>query len=177
MEKVAQRSARFSPRLVSSALILVRLVVGGIFLSEGIQKFLFPAERGVGRFEEIGIPFPAISGYFVGVVETVCGALILLGLVTKLAAIPLIVNMTVAFFVTKFPILWGGSTDYPPPEYLGFWDFAHEARNDWALLLLSIFLLIGGPGKWALDAVLARRASQNRQGGPYGSDQAPQREE
>lgn len=163
-EKVLEKSARFSPEWVRSAFILVRLVVGGIFLSEGIQKFLFPDELGVGRFEEIGIPFPAFSGYFVGVVETVCGALILLGLLTKLAAIPLIIDMAVAFFVTKFPILWGGSTDYPPPDYIGFWDFAHEARNDWALLLLSVFLLIGGPGKWALDSLLAgrRRDSGNR---------------
>lgn len=154
-EKVLERSARFSPEWVRSALILVRLVVGGIFLSEGIQKFLFPAERGVGRFEEIGIPFPAFSGYFVGVVETICGALILLGLLTKLAAIPLIIDMAVAFSVTKVTILWGASTDYP--SYAGFWDFAHQARNDWALLLLSVFLLIGGPGKWALDSMLAAR--------------------
>ncbi len=154
-EKVWERSARFSPDWVSPALILVRLVAGGIFLSEGIQKFVFPDELGVGRFETIGIPFPAFSGYFVGVVETVCGALILLGLLTRLAAIPLIIDMAVAFSVTKVPILWGGSTDYPPPEYMGFWDFAHEARNDWALLLLSIFLLICGPGKWALDSLLA----------------------
>lgn len=170
MEKTMELSARFRPELVSSALVLVRLVVGAIFLSEGIQKFLFPAERGAGRFEEIGILFPAISGYFVDVIETICGALILLGLLTKLAAIPLIVDMTVAFFVTKFPILWGGSTDYPPPEYLGFWDFAHEARNDWALLLLSIFLLIGGPGKWALDALSVRRNCGSRQSGVADAD-------
>lgn len=148
-----ERSARFSPDLVRSALILVRLVVGGIFLSEGLQKFLFPDERGAGRFEEIGIPFPTFTGYFVGAVETVCGALILLGLFTKLAAIPLIIDMAVAFSVTKVPILWGGSTDYP--DMTGFWDFAHTARNDWALLLLSVFLLLGGPGRSALDSLLA----------------------
>lgn len=160
MEKTVERSARFSPELVSSALVLVRLVVGGIFLSEGIQKFLFPAERSGGRFEEIGIPFPAISGYFVGVVETVCGALILVGLITKLAAIPLIINMAVAFSVTKVPILWGASTGYP--TYAGFWDFAHQARNDWALPLLSIFLLSAVPasGRWTTYSLAVPRRAR-----------------
>jgi len=158
--KVLERSARFNPEAVRRALILVWLVVGGIFLSEGIQKFLFPAERGAGRFEEIGIPFPVFSGYFVGAVEVVCGALVLLGLLTRLAAIPLMINMAVAFSVTKVPILWGGPTDYPDAS--GFWEFAHEARNDWALLLLPVFLLVSGPGKRALDSLLADRGSVGR---------------
>jgi len=67
-----------------AAVFLVRLIVGPIFLSEGIQKFLYPDENGVGRFAKIGIPWPEFTGPFVGVVEIVCGTLILIGLLTRL---------------------------------------------------------------------------------------------
>src|SRR3954447_2455903 len=89
------------------SVLLVRLLVGAVFLSEGVQKFLFPDALGVGRFAKIGIPAPAFTGPFVGAVEIVCGALILLGLVTRLATIPLLVSMTVAVISTKVPILLG----------------------------------------------------------------------
>lgn len=146
-----------SPRSV----ILIRLVVGWVFLSEGIQKFLYPAENGAGRFARIGIPSPDVMGPFVGVVEIVCGALILAGLLTRFAAIPVIVNMLVAILSTKVPILlghgfWGFSLRNLP--YYGFWGMFHEARTDFAMLLGSIFLLIVGGGLWSIDA----RLSSNR---------------
>jgi putative oxidoreductase len=90
-----------------ASVILIRLVVGGVFFSEGIQKFLYPAENGVGRFTKIGIPAHEIMAPFVGVVEIVCGSLILIGLLTRLAAIPLIIDMLVAILSTKIPILLG----------------------------------------------------------------------
>jgi putative oxidoreductase len=144
-----------------ASVILIRLVIGGVFLSEGIQKFLYPAENGVGRFTKIGIPAPEVMAPFVGVVEIVCGALILIGLLTRLAAIPLIINMLVAILSTKIPILlghgfWGFSLRTLP--YYGFWGMAHEARTDFAMLLGSIFLLIVGAGAWSLDARLRRQA-------------------
>jgi len=140
------------------SVILIRLVVGWVFLSEGIQKFLFPAENGAGRFARIGIPSPDVMGPFVGVVEIVCGALILIGFLTRLAAIPLIINMLVAILSTKIPILlghgfWGFSLRNLP--YYGFWGMFHEARTDFAMLLSSIFLLIVGGGLWSLDARLS----------------------
>lgn len=127
--------------------ILIRLLVGAVFLSEGIQKFLFPDEVGVGRFIKIGIPSPEILAPFVGIVEIVCGSLILLGLLTRLAAVPLVINMLVAIYTTKIPILLKD----------GFWKMAHESRTDWSMLLGSIFLLVAGAGPWAMDAWLARR--------------------
>jgi putative oxidoreductase len=88
--------------------ILVRLLVGlVVFLPEGIQKLIFPDILGAGRFARIGIPFPDVMGPFVGVVETVCGALIIVGLFTRLAVIPLIIIMIVALISTKLPILLG----------------------------------------------------------------------
>jgi len=144
-----------------ASVILIRLVVGAVFLTEGIQKFLFPGALGAGRFAKIGIPNPDVMGPFVGVVETVCGALILLGLLTRLAAVPLIINMLVAILSTKIPILlghgfWGFSLRQLP--YYGFWGMAHEVRTDFSMLLGSIFLLIVGAGVWSLDARLAAKS-------------------
>lgn len=141
------------------SVILIRIVVGWVFLSEGIQKFLYAAENGAGRFARIGIPSPDVMGPFVGVVEILCGALILVGLLTRLAAIPLIIDMLVAIVSTKVPILlghgfWGFSLRNLP--YYGFWGMFHEARTDFAMLLGSIFLLIVGGGLWSIDA---RRSS------------------
>ena len=140
-----------------ASVFLIRLVVGVVFLSEGIQKFLYPAENGAGRFARIGIPSPDVMGPFVGVVEIVCGTLILLGFLTRLAAIPLIVNMLIALLSTKVPILlghgfWGFSLRNLP--YYGFWGMLHEARTDLAMLCGSIFLLIVGAGLWSIDARL-----------------------
>jgi len=141
----------FLQRIISTgaprSVVLVRLIVGLVFLSEGIQKFLYPAELGVGRFAKIGIPSPEFMAPFVGVFEIVCGALIVAGLITRLAAIPMIVNMIVAISTTKIPILLDK----------GFWSMAHEARTDFAMLLGSIFLLILGAGMWSIDARLMKK--------------------
>lgn len=125
-----------------AAVVLVRLIVGGVFLSEGVQKFLFPDALGMGRFAKIGIPAPEVMAPFVGVCEIMCGVLFLLGLLTRLAAITMIINMLVAISTTKVPIL----------IHDGFWKMVHEARTDWAMLLGSIFLLIVGAGSWSFDA-------------------------
>ena len=129
-------------------------MVACVFLSEGIQKFLFSESLGVGRFIKIGIPLPEIMAPFVGVVEIVCGGLILLGLFTRLASIPLIINMLVAISTTKIPILLEK----------GFWAMAHEARTDWSMILGLIFLLIVGSGRWSLDDLRTQtHGNQNSQ--------------
>jgi len=110
---------------------LIRIMVGTVFLSEGLQKFLFPGQLGVGRFIKIGIPAPEFFGPFVGGIEIVFGALILAGLVTRLATIPLLINISVAILSTKLPIL----------THDGFWKMAHEARTDFCMLLGLLFLL------------------------------------
>jgi putative oxidoreductase len=85
----------------AKALLLIRILVGWVFLSEGIQKFLFPDSLGVGRFVKIGIPWPQVMAPFVGVVEIVCGSLLLIGLVTRLATLPLLIDISVALYSTK----------------------------------------------------------------------------
>jgi putative oxidoreductase len=143
-------------------IILVRLLVGlVVFFPEGLQKLLFPAILGAGRFAKIGIPFPDLVGPFVGVVETVCGFLIIMGLITRLATIPLLIVMAVAIVSTKVPILIGHDLG---PFHLaadikrtGFWSAQHEARADLTMVLGLIFLLIVGAGRWSLDACVTRR--------------------
>jgi len=141
-----------------AAVILIRLMVGGIFLSEGIQKFLYPAQLAAGRFARIGIPWPEVMGPFVGGVEVTCGLLVMLGLFTRLAAVPLIITMCVALMSIKVPILLGqeflGFSLRPLPRY-GFWSMMHESRNDICMLLGSLFLLVVGAGKWSLDRLLS----------------------
>ena len=128
-----------------AAVLLVRLMVGAVFLSEGIQKFLFPAALGVGRFTKIGIPAPEVMAPFVGVVEIVFGLLLIVGLLTRLATIPLLIDILVAIATTKIPML---ARD-------GFWKMAHEARTDYAMLLGLVFLLLVGAGPLAVDSRLA----------------------
>lgn len=151
-------------RLVQSrapaATLLIRAMVGAVFLSEGIQKFLDPATRGAGRFAKIGIPFPDVTGPFVGGVEIACGALILVGLATRPSAALLLVNMLVAIVSTKIPILlghgfWGFGLK--SLSSYGFFSMAHEARTDFAMLLGSGFLVIVGAGPYSGDRRLLQR--------------------
>jgi putative oxidoreductase len=122
--------------------VIIRLMIGAVFLSEGIQKFLFPDQLGAGRFLKIGLPMPELLGPFVGTVEIVCGTLVLLGLWTRVAVIPLLAIMAGALITTKWPML----------RAQGFWYMAHEARTDWSMSLGSLFLLLVGAGPWSLDA-------------------------
>lgn len=122
--------------------LLVRLIVGLIFLSEGIQKFLFPELVGTGRFEKIGFSDPSFWAYFTASFEIICGTLVLIGLLIRLAAVPLIIIMITAFVTTKWPILMDK----------GFWAMAHEYRTDFAMTLLLIYLLVYGAGNWSVDS-------------------------
>lgn len=127
-----------------AAVILVRLLKGWVFFSEGVQKFLFPAALGVGRFEKIGIPAPHFFAPFVGVVETVCGLLLIIGFLTRLAAIPLLIDISVAIATTKIPML----------AKAGFWSTMHESRTDLCMFLGSLFLIAVGGGRLSVDAAL-----------------------
>jgi putative oxidoreductase len=145
--------------------ILIRIVIGGIFLTEGIQKFLYPSDLGAGRFAKIGIPAPDMIGPFVGGIEIVGGALLIVGLLTRIAAILLLIDISVAIVSTKIPILlghgfWGFSLT-KLPRY-GFLSMIHEARTDLAMWLSLLFLLIVGAGRtWSLDATFAVAATNS----------------
>lgn len=135
----AERAAR--------AVLLVRILVGWVFLSEGIQKFLFPDSLGVGRFVKIGIPWAQVMAPFVGIVEIICGILLLAGFLTRLATIPLLIDIAVALYSTKIIMAVKN----------GFWSTLHEARTDVSMTLGLVFLLLVGGGTWSLDAVVSSR--------------------
>ena len=154
----------FFGRITSSdapaATILIRLLVGAVFVSEGFQKFLFSDEVGAGRFTKIGITNPDLTAPFVGTIEIVCGTLIILGLLTRLAVLPLILVMLAAIVSTKIPILLGQEFlgfSLRKVSYYGFWGFMHESRTDLAMLFGSTFLLIVGAGSLSVDAYLSEK--------------------
>jgi putative oxidoreductase len=148
------------------ATVLIRLMVGGVFFVEGVLKFLYPAELAAGRFAKIGIPSPEVMGPFVAGVETVCGALLIIGLLTRFAAIPLLIDISAALVSTKIPILlghsFGGFSLTKLPHY-GLLSMVHEARTDLCMWLGLLFLFIVGAGrKWSIDARVATADSRER---------------
>ena len=122
-------------------LIIPRIVVGLVFLTEGIQKYLFPELLGTGRFIKLGFAHPAFWAYFTGSFEIVCGTLILFGLLTRIASVPLFIIMAVAFVTSKYMLL----------IEKGFWIFAHEYRTDFVMTMLLLLLLYFGGGSFSLD--------------------------
>src|SRR5881397_1306959 len=141
-----------------ASVLFLRLMAGGVFLWEGILKFVY-VNQGVGRFTKLGMPFPHLTANFIGYLEIVGGLLLLSGLLTRLIAIPFIIEMIVAVLSTKISLYLGTSPlPLPPsPPQFGMWAVLHEVRSEYAQLLTSAFLLINGPGKWSLDALLQRR--------------------
>jgi uncharacterized membrane protein YphA (DoxX/SURF4 family) len=146
------------PTAAPAATLLLRLMAGGVFLSEGILKFVY-ASQGVGRFTKLGFPWPQLTATFVGGLEIVGGLLLIAGLLTRIMAIAFIVEMVVAILATKISLYLGTSPlPLPPvPPKIGFWAVMHETRSDYAQLLTVAFLMLAGPGKWSIDALLRQR--------------------
>jgi putative oxidoreductase len=146
-----------------ASVLFLRLMAGGVFLWEGILKFVY-VNQGVGRFTKLGIPFPHFTADFVGYLEIFGGLLLLSGLMTRLIAIPFMIEMIVAILSTKISLYLGTSPlPLPPsPPQFGMWAVLHEVRSEYAQLLTTAFLLLNGPGKWSLDALLQRKRSTRR---------------
>jgi uncharacterized membrane protein YphA (DoxX/SURF4 family) len=139
----------------ATANIFIRLVVGGVFLNEGILKFVDPATNAAGRFATIGLPHPELLGPFVAAVETLGGLLVVLGLFSQWAALALFIDISVAIVTTKIPILLGHAylgLSLMKLKTYGVLSMVHEARTDLAMWFGLLFLLVAGPGRWALDA-------------------------
>ncbi len=143
----AERNNQLVP-VRSKAIVLLRLAVGLIFLTQGILKYIDP-NVGVIRFTKIGFSHPAFTAHFVGAFEVVCGALVLLGLATRVAVLPLLVVICTAIVTTKVPELSRAGQ--------GFWFMVSDARTDFSMLMSLLFLLIAGPGNWSLDSLLEKQ--------------------
>jgi putative oxidoreductase len=141
------------------SILFLRLMAGGVFFWEGLLKFVY-TNQGVGRFTKIGVPFPHETAIFVACLEIVGGLLLISGVATRLIAVPFIIEMIVAILSTKIALYLGTSPLPLPPALpkVGFWAVLHETRSDYAQIMTTAFLLINGPGKWSLDAVLLRRS-------------------
>src|SRR6478736_4932443 len=137
--------------------LLLRLMAGGVFFWEGLLKFVY-VNQGVGRFTKLGIPFPHFTAAFIGYLEIFGGLLLLTGLTTRLIAIPFIAEMIVAVVSTKISLYLGTSPLPLPPAapQVGFWAVLHEIRSEYAQMLTVMFLMVNGPGKWSLDAILRK---------------------
>jgi uncharacterized membrane protein YphA (DoxX/SURF4 family) len=147
MKGAAMKLQKFLASSASSAVILIRFLAGGVFFAEGVKKFLFTAQWGSGRFERIGIPWPQFTGPFVGVVEIVGGLLLMVGLLTRLGAFALLIDICVAIATTKIPILLKN----------GFFAMEDPARTDYSMLMSTAFLTIAGGGRWSLDKLFSKR--------------------
>ena len=143
------------------SIVLLRLMAGGVFIWEGILKFVY-ANQGVGRFTKLEFPAPHFTATADGWFEIIGGILLLSGFLTRLIAMPFIIEMLVAMASTKIPLYLGTSPlPLPPvPPQVGFWAVLHEIRSEYAQLMTCAFLLFAGPGRWSIDALLARRGGQ-----------------
>ena len=115
--------------------IFIRIAVGLIFSSQGILKYIDP-KMGVERFARIGFPHPAFTAHFVGTFEIVCGLLVLAGMWTRVAAIPLLIIISTAIVSTKIPELSRAGQR--------FWFMVSDARTDFAMLMCLLFLVVSG---------------------------------
>jgi putative oxidoreductase len=154
------------PQSAPRSTILIRLMAGGVFFWEGILKFVY-VNQGIGRFTKIGIPAPGPTAHFVAVLEVVGGLLVMSGLLTRLIAVPFVVEMIVAILSTKVALYLGTSPlPLPPaPPQIGIWAVLHEIRSDYAQIMSVLFLLIAGPGPWSVDAVIARARKTSAEDG------------
>ena len=139
-------------------IIIIRLMAGGVFLSEGILKFVYP-NQGVGRFTKLGFPFPELTAHTVASLEIVGGLLLLFGLMTRITSFYFILQMIVAVLTTKIALYYGTSPlPMPPaPPKVGIWAVLHEIRSDYAQILTCYFLLLVGPGIRSLDHYFKRK--------------------
>jgi putative oxidoreductase len=140
------------------SILYLRLMAGGVFFWEGLLKFVY-TNQGIGRFTKLGFPYPEFTATFVACFEIAGGLLMMSGLLTRLVALPFVIEMIVAILSTKISLYLGTyPLPLPPaPPKIGFWAVLHEIRADYAQIATSTFLLINGPGKWSLDAILQRR--------------------
>jgi uncharacterized membrane protein YphA (DoxX/SURF4 family) len=126
-------------------MILIRMIVGLVFLLEGVLKFLRPEELGAGRFAAIGLPFPHQLATLVGSIEIGGGVAVLLNFYAGDAALALLAVIVTALITTKFPILLGrplGPFSLEKLNHYGWLSFFHQARTDLCMVFGLLAIVI-----------------------------------
>ena len=159
MEKRRNRMFLILNTADDAKIIFLRIVVGLVFISEGIQKYLFLQVLGPALFQDIGFQHATFWAYFTGAFEMTCGLLVMVGLVTRFASIPLFIIMITAFIRVKLPLL----------HTQGFWNFAHQYNIEFALTILLVVLFLHGGGKWSADSGILRAISKKAEKQATGS--------
>ncbi|TGL65759.1 DoxX family protein [Leptospira sarikeiensis] len=138
--------------------IIIRILVGGVFIWEGIIKFLY-VNQGIGRFTKLGFSQPELVASLIGGLEILGGIMILLGVLTKPISFIFVIQMFVAMYLTKLPLFFGTSPLPPPqaPPIVGIWAVLHEIRSEYSQVLGSLFLYLSGPGRFSVDAIWKRK--------------------
>src|SRR5580765_6744684 len=151
------------PLSAPRAAVLIRAMAGSVFLWEGVLN-VFYTNQGVGRFTKLGFPLPELTAHFVGVLEIVGGILLIAGLLTRVTAIPFVIEMVVAMLSTKIALYLGTSPlPLPPsPPQIGIWAVLHEIRSEYAQLMSVLYLMIVGPGSLSVDAIIARARAHRK---------------
>lgn len=142
-EKIYLWFVRAASSLQSPFLLAVRLYWGWQFLQGGMAK-LSDISKVVDYFTSLGIPAPSLNAHFIALLETTGGILLILGLAARLIALPLAINMTVAYITADREAL--GSIFSEPEKFY--------AAAPYTFLFASLLILIFGPGKFSLDALI-----------------------
>ncbi len=139
-----------------SAILIIRLMTGSVFVWEGILKFVY-TNQGMGRFTKLGFPFPEMTAHIIAIGEITGGLLLIFGLFTRVTAFYFIIQMIVAVLSTKIDLYFGTSPlPLPPaPPKMGLWAVLHEIRSDYAQILTCLFLLMEGAGRRSLDFIIS----------------------
>ncbi|MBI1805994.1 MAG: DoxX family protein [Ignavibacteria bacterium] len=135
----------------SLSALLLRLALGYIFIPHGYQKlFKEPGPKGVaGFFKNIGVPAPLFFAYVVGSVEFFGGILLILGLLTRVAALLIVINMFIAIVKVKY------KTGLISKVMEGGWVGGYEL--DLALVTMALVLVVFGSGKFSIDFVVLKQ--------------------
>jgi putative oxidoreductase len=130
--------------LQSPFLLAVRLYWGWQLWQTGAGK-LHDISKPIEYFTSLGIPHPVFNAYFVGWLEAVGGILLILGLGSRIIAVPLIVDMLVAYVTADREALTAIFSD--PGKFY--------AADEYTFLFAALLVLIFGPGKLSLDTLIA----------------------
>jgi putative oxidoreductase len=156
IELVLERLRTLADRVSFLGPTLARVTVGLVFVGTGWGK-LHSIPDVTSFFTDLGIPFPGFNARLTASTEFFGGLLVLAGLGTRLAALPLAFTMVIAILTAKRANIDGISA------LVGF--------EEWSYLVFFIWIALAGPGPLSLDALIVRMRQTQKEAGPIGPPQ------